>query len=152
MNRAPFHWTGDLSDLNRLMKDTFELRMGGGPVADEEVFQLGKWLNTIPALKPSVTLDSKSKDLGLAAFVKGECSSCHIGGGTKEGGLSDIGTGEAVRAPDLVGLSLRAPYLHTGEVPTIRARVMGALHPQHGDLSRLNGAEKEQLVEYLESL
>jgi hypothetical protein len=152
MQRAPFHWQGDLSDLSSLMADTFQTRMGGHAVSGDDVAALGRWLDALPAPRSSTVLTAELARAGAAAFEKANCGGCHFDGGKTEGPSSDIGTGEAVRAPSLIGLQARAPFLHTGEVPSIRARVLGALHPQHGDLSRLGLQEKEQLISYLESL
>lgn len=152
MQRAPFHWRGDLNNLSALMTDTFVKRMGAAPVASTEVASLGTWLDTIPAPKPSRTLSAQQRDEGVAAFNKAGCATCHLSNGTAEGPEADIGTGEAVRSPNLMGLAARAPYLHTGEIPDIRTRVTGALHPNHGNLSRLATSEKESLIAYLEAL
>ncbi|MDP2274766.1 MAG: c-type cytochrome [Archangium sp.] len=152
MNRAPFHWQGDLTDLSNLMTDTFTKRMGGTPVPAEQIVSLGAWLDTIPAPKPSRVLSAELRQAGLDAFQKGQCAHCHPAAGHQEGPASDIGTGESVRAPSLLGVAARAPYLHTGEVPTLRARVNGGLHPNHGNLGALNPAEREDLIGYLESL
>lgn len=152
MSRAPFHWLGDLSNLNGLMADTFVKRMGGTPLMADQVTSLGAWLDTLPAPRPSRQLSPEHLSAGRSAFEKGQCSSCHPAFGTQEGGASDIGTGERVRAPSLSGLFARAPYLHTGEIPDIRTRVTGSLHPLHGHLSALDDVEKEALIIYLESL
>lgn len=152
MARSPFHWTGELSSLGSLMADTFVRRMGGAPVDDATITALGTWLDKVPAPRASVVLDASARAAGLSAFDKAECGSCHLGNGLQEGPVADIGTGEAVRSPSLVGLQARAPFLHTAEVPDIRTRVTGTLHPDHGKLSRLDATEKEQLIKYLESL
>lgn len=152
MARAPFHWKGDLTTLNNLMTDTFSKRMGGGTLMPSQVTALGAWLDTIPAPKASRRLTDLELKAGVEAFQKGQCANCHLSNGTQEGPASDIGTGERVRAPSLKGLAARAPYLHTGELPDIRARVMGTLHPQHGALGELNAMEREELIGYLESL
>ncbi len=152
MNRAPFHWQGDLTDLNNLMADTFIKRMGGTAVPSDQIVSLGAWLDTIPAPKPSRVLSAELRQAGLDAFQKGQCANCHPAVGHQEGPPSDIGTGESVRAPSLLGVAARAPYLHTGEVLTLRARVNGGLHPRHGNLGALNPAEREDLIGYLESL
>lgn len=152
MKRTPFHWKGDLTDLDNLMADTFIKRMGGSPLLTNQVTSLGTWLDTLPAPRPSRVLSPNEHEAGLAAFQKAQCGGCHLSFGTLEGPASDIGTGERVRAPSLSGLAARAPYLHTGELPDIRTRVNGGLHPQHGSLSRLNEIEREDLIGYLESL
>lgn len=152
MQRAPFHWRGDLNNLSALMTDTFVKRMGAAPVASTEVAGLGSWLDTIPGPKPSRTLSALQRDEGIAAFNKAGCASCHLSNGTAEGPEADIGTGEAVRSPNLKGVAARAPYLHTGEIPDLRSRITGSLHPNHGNLSVLAISEKESLIAYLESL
>jgi mono/diheme cytochrome c family protein len=152
MERMPFHWRGDLSNLSSLMTDTFEKRMGGAPIPADLQGALGTWLDTIPAPKASVVLSADAKTAGLAAFAKGQCTSCHLDNGHVEGPAADIGTGESVRSPSLIGLQARAPYLHTGEIIDIRARVMGNLHSAHGRVDLLSMPEKESLITYLQSL
>lgn len=152
MQRAPFHWRGDLGNLSALMGDTFVKRMGAAPVSSTEIAGLGTWLDTIPAARPSRVLTTDARAAGVAAFEKASCGSCHLSNGTAEGPEADIGTGEAVRSPSLKGLQARAPYLHTGELPDIRTRVLGGQHPNHGNLSALSAPEKESLIGYLESL
>ncbi|MDP1828783.1 MAG: cytochrome c [Archangium sp.] len=151
MARMPFHWKGDLPNLDGLMADTFVKRMGGTVLMFDQVTALGHWLDTIPAPKPSRRLSPEQAAAGEAAFNKATCNGCHLEAGMREGPVSDIGTGELVRAPSLSGLAARAPYLHTGEVPDIRSRVMGGLHPQHGRLGNLGPAEREELIAWLES-
>lgn len=152
MARAPFHWKGDLNDLDHLMGDTFVKRMGGTAPPATQITALGQWLDTIPAPKASRHLNEEQLKAGIGAFEKGQCQTCHLAKGTLEGPATDIGTGEAVRAPNLQGLFARAPYLHTGEIPDIRTRVTGGLHPAHGHLENLNAVEREDLILYLESL
>lgn len=152
MARAPFHWEGDLPQLGDLMGDTFVKRMGAAPIDPAQTLDLGRWLDTIPAPKPARTLSTDERDLGLAAFQKAGCATCHVSNGLGEGPMADIGTGLSVRTPNLKAVSARAPYLHTGELPDLRTRVMGGLHPAHGSLGRLNEAEKSSLLGYLEAL
>jgi hypothetical protein len=152
MERAPFHWKGDLNDLDHLMGDTFVKRMGGTAPPASQITALGQWLDTIPAPKASLHLTEQQLQAGVGAFEKGQCQTCHLAKGTGEGPAADIGTGLRVRAPSLSGLAARAPYLHTGEIPDIRTRVMGGLHPDHGHLEFLNETEREDLILYLQSL
>jgi len=152
MERMPFHWRGDLSSLSSLLTDTFEKRMGGAPIPADLQSALGTWLDTIPAPKASVVLSADAKTAGLAAFARGQCTSCHLDNGHLEGPAADIGTGEPMRSPSLLGLQARAPYLHTGELVDIRARVMGNLHRAHGRVDLLSMPEKESLITYLQSL
>lgn len=152
MSRAPFHWLGDLNDLSHLMGTTFVRRMGGTTLPTAQVAALGQWLDTIPAPKASRQLNDEQLKSGVNAFQKAQCQTCHLNDGRAEGGASDIGTGERVRAPSLLGLAARAPYLHTGQIPDIRTRVMGGLHPAHGHLEFLNETEREELIQYLEAL
>ncbi len=152
MARAPFHWKGDLPTLDGLMSDTFVRRMGAVPVSGTEVRALASWLDTLPAPAASRVLSPEQRAAGLALFQKARCAACHLEGGTIEGPLADVGTGEALRSPNLRGLHARAPYLHTGALFDIRSRVMGPADTRHGDLAALTDSEKETLVAYLESL
>src|SRR5690606_9347185 len=49
LQRAPFHWIGDMTDLGVLMDDVFANRMLGGEVTRSQKLSLGPWLDRIPA-------------------------------------------------------------------------------------------------------
>ena len=49
LDRSPFHWTGDETDLPKLMADVFSVRMAGGDVTRSQKLSLGPWLDRLPA-------------------------------------------------------------------------------------------------------
>ncbi len=67
--------------------------------------------------------------------------------------LFDVGTGE-FKVPSLVGVSDRAPFMHTGCAKTLRDRFAGNCGggDRHGTTSTLNAGQIDDLVAYLESL
>jgi cytochrome c peroxidase len=89
---------------------------------------------------------------GRALFEERGCGSCHSGDRFSDGGLHDVGTGERLRTPTLLGLVARAPYFHDGRVPTIRERFGSGHTRAHGDLGGLDRAAIADLTSYLGSL
>ncbi|WP_199789448.1 hypothetical protein [Sorangium cellulosum] len=53
LKTAPFHWSGDQSDLTHLMQEVFVSRMRGSPPAARDVELLGRFLDNVPAFPAS---------------------------------------------------------------------------------------------------
>jgi mono/diheme cytochrome c family protein len=153
--RAPFHWNGDLADLDQLMTAVFQQRMLGGLVTNSEHVSLGPWLDRIPAPRASIS-DADAVARGQALFVAPEqnCVSCHMGESFTSNVLADVATGGQFKVPSLVGLGSRAPYMHDGCATTLRERfsVICGGGDSHGRTSHLTEAQISDLIAYLESL
>jgi cytochrome c peroxidase len=67
--------------------------------------------------------------------------------------MANVGKGGTFKAPSLLGLAYRAPYMHDGSVPTLAER-FGPLGggDLHGHTSQLTPEQITDLVAYLESL
>jgi mono/diheme cytochrome c family protein len=155
MDTAPFHWNGDLPTLDHLMTDVFQGRMGGGPVAREEIRTLGRWLDQVPTIQPSSWHDSAAVDRGRALFESPAvgCIACHRGGDFTIGNSFDVGTGGAFQVPQLHNLAFRAPFLHDGCARTLKDRFTRCGGgDKHGLTSQLSEPQIDDLVAYLESL
>jgi mono/diheme cytochrome c family protein len=96
-----------------------------------------------------------------AAVVRGdalfqgeaECSTCHSGARLTNNTTVDVGTGEALQVPSLVGVGYRAPLIHDGCAATLRDRFDPTCGgDRHGKTAQLSDAEIDDLVAYLESL
>lgn len=108
-NTAPLHWDGTLVDLDALLVDTFEVRMGGtllGPDVDA--------FTAFLASTPRTTHPAPGPAAGEAVFVAAGCPACHAPPWYTDGLNHDVGTGEAVQTPPLVGLGARGPWMHDG--------------------------------------
>ena len=148
MNRAPFHWKGDVPDLAKVMSVTFVQRMGGAEVDAETVRTLGTWMNGIPAPRASVVLTDAERTAGLKAYAAAGCGSCHRD--SEKGARANV-SGELLLTPPLQGLGARGPWLHDGSVTDLDGAVMGATLG-HGALKGLDLTDRAALVRYLRSM
>ena len=101
----PLHWAGDLPHLDALLEDTFVRRMGG-ELLPGDADALGSFLAELPA----VEVGGGPDDL----LVRHGCDDCHGGPWRTDGLAHDVGTGEALQTPSLVGLGARGPWMHDG--------------------------------------
>lgn len=154
LQRAPFHWEGDMTDLTVLMDDVFANRMSGGFLSDTEKQALGPWLGRIPAPAPRI-FDVNAAARGQAIYNRPEvgCASCHNGELMTNNLLVNVGTGGKFKVPSLVGIGARAPFMHDGCAPTLMDRFTTCGNSTaHGNTTNLSSQELSDLVEYLESL
>jgi mono/diheme cytochrome c family protein len=153
--RAPYHWNGDMADLDQLMHDVFQKRMGGGGLTRSQLLSLGPWLDRIPAPKSSASADVAAIERGRAVFdsIDVGCANCHSGPNLTNNMLLNVGTGGLLKVPSLIGVSARAPFMHDGCATTLRDR-FGACGggDAHGKTSTLTEAQLADLIGYLESL
>lgn len=157
LDRAPYHWSGDLGDLQALMVEVFTGRMSGGELTASELGALGPWLDHVTAPAPSAG-DPAAIARGKALFDSTEvgCAACHGGALLTSNGRYAVGTGEpgqAFKAPSLLGVASRAPFMHDGCAATLLDRFGpcggGDLH---GHTSQLDAAQLDDLIAYLSSL
>ena len=154
LQRGPYHWVGDEKDLGVLMDDVFANRMGGGEVTRSQKLSLGPWLDRVPAPAPTPMIDVTAVERGRTVFVSAGCETCHGGALLTNNQLFDVGTGGKFKVPSLVGISARAPFMHTGCAATLRDRFSGGCGggDRHGTTSTLTAGQIDDLVAYLESL
>ena len=120
---APFHWSGDQADVPALMEEVFVVRMGGVHASPERIDALENWLYELQPLPPHARADDEAALRGKALFEgEAECSSCHSGSKFTNNKTVDVGTGEPLQVPSLVGVGYRAPLIHTGCAATLRDR------------------------------
>lgn len=151
--RAPFHWSGDLDDFDTFMEEVFVGRMGGDPLTLAEHDALGAWLDTVPTLPPAPALDPGAVERGERVFDEAGCRACHFADGTVDPGSHDVGTGEALQVPSLVGAAHRLPLMHDGCAGTLAERFVPACGgAAHGDVEALPADARADLVAFLESL
>ncbi len=146
---APYHWNGEAPDLRAIMSLTFQGRMQGPALTAEQDDAVAGWLTALPALAPSPTTAPRAVLRGRAIFEgpAARCSSCHAGTLRTNNASVDLGLSEAIQVPSLVGVAHRAPYLHDGSAPNLRA----VLQAPHGG-ALVKSDEIEDLVAFLESL
>ena len=153
--RAPFHWQGDLPDISSLMDEVFTKRMGGAPQSDERKAALESYLALFPPAAAVAGLDANAVARGKTLFESADagCTACHTGPQLSTKAIVDVGTGAPFKVPSLLGVGMRAPYLHDGSAPTLTDRfgpAGGGDH--HGHTSQLTSDQVSDLVAYLSSL
>jgi mono/diheme cytochrome c family protein len=152
----PFHWQGDLKNLDSLMGEVFAKRMSGGPLKPDQVQALAHFIDAIPYLPTSATDDAAKIARGKALFEDSAvaCSSCHGGARTTNNTSVDVGTGGVFQVPSLKGIAYRAPFMHTGCAPTLASRFDPSCGggDKHGKTSHLQPTQVQDLVSYLETL
>jgi hypothetical protein len=152
LERAPYHWVGDMNDLPKLMDDVFSTRMAGGFLNDTQKAALGPWMNRIPAPPPGA-FNADAAVRGKALFEASGCVTCHNGDNLTNNQLVNVGTGGKFKVPSLVGVGARAPFMHDGCASTLMDRFTTCGGGDaHGVTSTLSQTQLTDLVEYLESL
>ncbi|WP_437756532.1 c-type cytochrome [Sorangium sp. So ce1389] len=155
LDTTPLHWDGDMTDLDAIMSNVFEQRMGGPRQRAERVAAFASWLDTIKPVPVSKPADEGAVQRGEALFNDAAvaCASCHSGEKLTNHQTVDVGTGKAFQVPSLRGLAARAPYMHDGCAATLHDR-FGPCGggDKHGVTSTLTPAQIDDLVAYLETL
>lgn len=156
LGTAPFHWDGDMNNMNTLMTQVFGGRMAGAPPSPGQSDAVGKWLDSQPLVPKSAPSDPNAVERGRALFEDPEvgCAACHSGKRFTNNASADVGTGKTFQVPSLNGLSHRAPYMHSGCAATLRDRFTPGCGggDKHGKTSQLSAGQIDDLVAYLASL
>jgi len=129
--------------------------MDGPALHAVHIGALASWIDKIPRPAGIVPSDPVAAERGHAIFVDSAvgCATCHDGAKLTNNGTFDVRTGGAFQVPSLLGLALRAPYLHTGCAATLAER-FGPCGggDAHGHMSGLTAQNLADLVAYLETL
>jgi mono/diheme cytochrome c family protein len=152
---APFHWDGDMVSINHLVDEVMTRRMGGFKVMADYQNALGSWLDRQPALTLPAR-DVAAVDRGKIVFASAgaQCASCHTGKSLTNNESRDVGTGGSFQVPSLLGLALRAPYMHNGCAKTLEERFTPSCGggDRHGMTSNLSASQLADLIAYLKTL
>jgi hypothetical protein len=154
LGTEPFHWDGDMTNFDTLAHQVFMGRMSGPQIQPEHIQALANWIDKIPAWKPAAISDSASVERGKVLFTSVEvgCAGCHAGTKMTNNATMNVGGG-AVQVPSLLGVSYRAPFMHSGCALTLADRFGycggGELH---GHTALLTAGQESDLLTYLESL
>jgi mono/diheme cytochrome c family protein len=156
---APFHWDGDMHDLETLLTEVFVGRMGGVHQSEERLSALAGWLFAQKPPAPIVDAADPAAARGKALFESAEvgCTGCHNGEALTDNRSYDVGTGEhageRLQVPSLRGIGYRAPFIHNGCAETLRDRFdPGCGGDKHGNTAGLGDEQIDDLVAYLRSL
>lgn len=167
LSTAPFHWSGEFSNISAFNLHTITERMGGKGLDTPSAAMLDKFIDTMPLpenpLRTAMATDQVRA--GQAAFEKAQCATCHTGDLFTNNENKDVGTlrlsgqnpdngvvtREGFNVPSLLGIGRTAPYLHDGSSLTLSSRVF-TNDARHGNTGLLNDQEKADLLVYLRSL
>jgi len=152
---APYHWGGDMPSIEHFGAPVFGQRMGGPHLDYARLEALRAYLTRLPSPRISPASDTAAAARGKSLFESAAvgCTGCHAGDKLTNNESVDVGTGGIFQVPSLLGVGLRAPYLHDGRVKTLLDRFGPAGGgDDHGQTSTLTRAEIGDLVTYLESL
>ncbi len=152
---APFHWGGDLETLDVLLDEVMVRRMGGLGQTPERADALRTWLEAVPPTRAGAAAPLDAVERGRALFTDAEtgCAFCHVGG-TTDNRNHFVGTRAVVQTPSLVGVGMRAPYMHDGCAATLRDRFDPSCGggDLHGKTSHLTAEQIDDLVAYMTTL
>ena len=155
LGTEPFHWSGDMSDIEQLMAEVFGKRMFHAPASQEQVEAVAMWLDGLTATPASPATDAVQLQRGRALFEDAEvgCASCHSGPLFTNNLTVDVGTGEPMQVPRLIGVWAREPLMHDGCAATLADR-FGPCGggDMHGKTSHLSAAQIEDLIAYVQTL
>lgn len=157
LGTEPFHWDGDMNNLDKLMGEVFVGRMSGGVPNPDQIEAMGQWMNTISAPPRSLPANPTAVERGKQLFDSAEvgCATCHSGPKLTNNRSYDVGTGGTFQVPSLINIGDRAPFIHTGCAPTLRDRFTNPNcggGDEHGVVSHLSASQIDDLIAYLETL
>jgi len=149
---APYHWDADFADLAALANEVYTKRMSGRALLPDQLAALKGWLEALPApRRPPV--DRALAAAGQALFEgKAACAECHSGPSFTNNATMDVGTGDVLQVPPLIGVGARLPLLHDGCATDLKMRFTQCATPAHGQTSGLSATEQDSLVGYLNTL
>ncbi len=154
LSTLPLHWEGDLANFQNLVDEVMTRRMGGFAVAPKYGNALAAWIDKLPPMKLGST-EGDAAQRGKALFESAEvaCSSCHNGTHFTNNQSYDVGTGEKLQVPTLLGIALHPPFMHDGCAATLEERFNASCGgTAHGNTSQLSAAQLSDLISYLKTL
>lgn len=155
LSTLPLHWEGDMQTFQHLTEEVLTNRMGGFKLEKDFSDALANWIDVQPALHLS-SGDAASVSRGKALFESSNvgCATCHDGAVLTNNLTVDVGTGGLFQVPSLLGLGLRAPFMHDGCAKTLAQRFDPECGggDQHGKTSHLTADEVRDLTAYLLTL
>ncbi|MCB9569690.1 MAG: c-type cytochrome [Myxococcales bacterium] len=149
---APFHWDGDMADVNVLMGEVLAHRMGGKRQSPARADSFTRWLfgQQRPAAAGAGVLRVPEVEAdGEAIFIAYGCATCHDGpalGGQK----TETIAGVAKQVPTLRRISLHPPFMHDGRSPTLEAAIRDMVETTRNTTA--SEAEVEAMAAYLRAL
>jgi hypothetical protein len=154
---APFGWQGGYQHLNTLVEHVVDKNMNGY-LPDAAISAIASWLDRLPAL-PLAPPNAQAEAAAISGKTLFEsaalgCATCHAGPQLTNNQSVDVGSGGIYQVPSLLGLGLRAPYMHDGCAENIDAlfKQPECARTGHAQLGMLSAEDAANLQAYLLSL
>lgn len=174
---APYHWSGDLDELQDVEVTVQQIQHGSGLLAGNfqpalgqtnagrsaEMDALAAYIAAIPAPPARQMVDAQTIARGIKTFERWGCATCHTGPQLTDQQMHDLGQdkigdpalqrnprGMNFDTPALVGAWLTPPYFHDGSSATLRDTLFRSGF--HGMGWAMDKREVDDLVSYLQSL
>ncbi len=123
---APFHWDGDMTDLDMIMDEVLSHRMGGMRQSPERQESFRTWLfeRELPPVRSSVAANLVAT--GEELFGSLGCASCHYGPNLMSNETVEL-NGMQLQVPSLRRIAIRPPFMHDGRSETLEQAVYDML-------------------------
>jgi len=146
----PFHWAGDLRDMDTLISEVHGNRMSGPQLSGGEQRELARFIFELPRDLPTRSAEHPAAVRGAALFGAVGCGACHSGP-TLTNNETVMIDGAPLQVPTLIGAQYRLPLMHDGRSADLRAAVLDML-PLSEPGGELDADQLEDVVAYLETL
>jgi mono/diheme cytochrome c family protein len=120
---APFHWDGDMVDLDMIMDEVLAHRMGGKRQSAPRAESFTRWVFEQERPPADTGLDEPTLVTeGAALFATYDCGRCHTGP-MLGGQTTEPVAGKELQVPSLRRVALRPPFMHDGRALTLEDAV-----------------------------
>jgi mono/diheme cytochrome c family protein len=119
---APFHWDGEMDDLDMIMDEILSHRMGGNRQSASRRDSFTRWLFDRELPPARMDEDPVLVAEGTALFGMYGCASCHAGERLLSNQTVAI-AGHDLQVPSLRRVALRPPFMHDGRSATLEAAI-----------------------------
>lgn len=154
LQTGPLHWSGDLANFDALIDEVLVNRMARVKPGPLHAKAFAHWIDALPSPIASAPIDAAAVAKGDALFHDATigCATCHAGPKLTNGELADVGKGEKLKVPSLLGVAARAPFMHDGCAATLTDRFGSCGGASHGSTATLTQEQVSFLVAYMETL
>lgn len=146
---APYHWDGDMPDVDVLMAEVLAHRMGGKRQSPARADSFTRWLFDQQRPAALGVAEPSQVATGKQLFASYDCGKCHTGPGLG-GDRTETIAGEAKQVPTLRRVSLHPPYMHDGRAKTLEAAIQDMVTTTKG--SAAPDADVAAMAAYLRTL